>query len=196
MSVAPAPLPDDPDAPAVDRDESLGSIFAALAANTAIAVAKGTAAVLTGSPALLAETLHTIADAGNEVFLWVAVRRSRHAADPSHPFGYGPERYYWALIAAIGMFLVGGALSVWEGVHALLDPRPLEDFWIGVAVLVVALALDGLSRAGAAVRGVRPAWDALTRVVAARPLRRRSAARHIPVRNLLRESPAPSVVTV
>jgi cation diffusion facilitator family transporter len=168
-----------PPAPATDRDESLGSVLAALAANTTIAIAKGTAAALTGSPALLAETLHTVADAGNEVFLFVAVRRSRHAPDASHPFGYGPERYYWALIAAIGMFLIGGALSVWEGIRALLDPRPLEDFWVGVAVLVVALLLDGLSR-----------------VVAVRTLRRQAAARDITVAELIRESPDPTVVTV
>jgi cation diffusion facilitator family transporter len=175
MSVAAA----SPPAPSADRDESLGSVVAALAANTAIAIAKGTAAVLTGSPALVAETLHTTADAGNEVFLWIAVRRSAHAPDASHPFGYGPERYYWALLAAIGMFLVGGALSVWEGVRALLEPRPLEDFRIGVAVLVVALVLDGLSR-----------------VVAVRTLRRQAVARHITVAKLLRESPDPTVVTV
>ncbi|MEA2382138.1 MAG: hypothetical protein QOH72_2109 [Solirubrobacteraceae bacterium] len=179
MSVAPAPISDDADAPGADRDDSLGSIFAALAANTAIAIAKGTAAALTGSPALLAETLHTVADAGNEVFLWIAVRRSRHAPDASHPFGYGPERYYWALIAAIGMFLVGGALSIWEGVTALLRPRGLEDFWVGVGVLVVALTLDGMSR-----------------VVAVRTLRRQATARGVSVRRLLRESPDPTVVTV
>ena len=113
------------------------------------------------------------------MFLWIAVRRSRHAPDASHPFGYGPERYYWALIAAIGMFLIGGALSVWEGINALFHPRPLEDFWVGVAVLVVALALDGLSR-----------------VVAVRTLRRQAAARHVSVGQLLRESPDPTVVTV
>jgi cation diffusion facilitator family transporter len=175
MSVAATPPPPPPP----DRDESLGSVLAALAANTTIAIAKGTAAVLTGSPALLAETLHTIADAGNEVFLWIAVRRSRHAADASHPFGYGPERYYWALIAAIGMFLVGGALSVWEGINALLHPRPLEDFWVGVGVLVVALVLDAMSR-----------------VVAVRTLRRQAVARHVTVAKLLRESPDPTVVTV
>jgi cation diffusion facilitator family transporter len=175
MSVAAA----SPPAPSADRDESLGSVIAALAANATIAIAKGTAAVLTGSPALLAETLHTTADAGNEVFLWIAVRRSRHAADATHPFGYGPERYYWALIAAIGMFLIGGALSVWEGIRALIDPRPLEDFWVGVAVLIVALVLDGLSR-----------------VVAVRTLRRQATARHVTVRQLLRESPDPTVVTV
>ena len=160
-------------------DESFKSVLAALAANTTIAIAKGTAAALTGSPALLAETLHTIADAGNEVFLWIAVTRSRHAADASHPFGYGPERYYWALIAAIGMFLIGGALSVWEGINALFHPRPLEDFWVGVAVLLVALVLDGLSR-----------------LVAVRTLRRQAERRGVTVRELIRESPDPTVVTV
>jgi cation diffusion facilitator family transporter len=166
-------------APAAGADDSIASVLAALAANTTIAAAKGAAAALTGSPALLAETLHTIADAGNEVFLWVAVRRSRHPADTTHPFGYGPERYYWALIAAIGMFLIGGALSIWEGVTALLHPRVLEDFWVGVVVLVVALVLDGLSR-----------------VVAVRTLRRQAARRAVSVRQLLRESPDPTVVTV
>jgi cation diffusion facilitator family transporter len=166
-------------APAAGADDSIASVLAALAANTTIAVAKGIAAALTGSPALLAETLHTVADAGNEVFLWIAVRRSRHAADASHPFGYGPERYYWALIAAIGMFLIGGALSLWEGVNALLHPRALEDFWVGVGVLLVALVLDGLSR-----------------VVAVRTLRRQAARRAVSVRQLLRESPDPTVVTV
>jgi len=165
--------------PSADRDESITSVIAALAANTAIAVAKGTAAVLTGSPALLAETLHTIADAGNEVFLWIAVRRSRHAPDASHPFGYGPERYYWALLAAIGMFLIGGALSIWEGITALINPRPLEDFWVGVAVLVVAIVLDSASR-----------------FVAVRTLRGQALQRGVDLRQLLRESPDPTVVTV
>jgi cation diffusion facilitator family transporter len=166
-------------AAASDADESITSVIAALAANTTIATAKGIAAALTGSPALLAETLHTVADAGNEVFLWIAVRRSRHPADATHPFGYGPERYYWALIAAIGMFLIGGALSIWEGINALIHPRPLEDFWVGVAVLVVALVLDGLSR-----------------VVAVRTLRRQAMRRSVTVRQLLVESPDPTVVTV
>jgi cation diffusion facilitator family transporter len=165
--------------PPTGRGESWTSVMAALAANTAIAVAKGTAAALTGSPALLAETLHTVADAGNEVFLWVALRRSRRPADDSHPFGYGPERYYWALLAAIGMFAIGGALSVWEGITALLHPRPLDDFWIGVAVLVIALVLDGTSR-----------------MVAARGLRSQAARRGTTVRELLRESPDPTIVTV
>jgi cation diffusion facilitator family transporter len=165
--------------PSDRRDESLGSVLTALAANLTIAVAKGAAAVLTGSPALFAETLHTLADAGNEVLLWVALRRSSRPADPSHPLGYGPERYYWALLAAVGMFVVGGALSIWEGVRALVEPPPLEAFWVGVAVLVIALALDSVSRA-----------------VAVRQLRRQAAARGVTMRTLLRETADPTILTV
>ncbi len=166
-------------ASARSSDESLFSVLAALAANTAIATAKGIAAALTGSPALLAETFHTIADAGNEVLLFIAIRRSRHPPDATHPFGYGPERYYWALLAAIGMFLVGGAVSIWDGIRALVHPPELEAFWVGVAVLVVSIVLDGLSR-----------------VVALRALRVQAARRDVTVRELLRESPDPTVITV
>jgi cation diffusion facilitator family transporter len=165
--------------PDIARDQSTGSVLTALAANTAIAIAKGTAAVLTASPALVAETLHSLADTGNEVLLWVALRRSRRAADASHPFGYGPERYYWALLAAIAMFVVGGTLSVLEGFRSLIDPLPLDAFWPGVAVLLIALTLDSVSRA-----------------VALRQLRRQAKQRGITVRELLRESPDPTVVTV
>jgi cation diffusion facilitator family transporter len=162
-----------------ERDGSLRSVLAALAANTTIATAKGIAAALTGSSALLAETLHTIADAGNEVLLFVAVRRSARPADPGHPLGYGPERYYWALLAAIGMFVIGGAVSIAEGVNALINPPEIVDFWVGVAVLVIALVLDGSSR-----------------LVAVRTLRAQAAARGTTVRWLLRESPDPTVTTV
>lgn len=164
---------------AAARDESLGSVLTALAANTAIAVAKGTAAALTGSPALLAETLHTVADAGNEVLLYIAIRRSRHPADASHPFGYGPERYYWALLAAVGMFVVGGAFAIWEGVQGLVHPPELDAFWAGVAVLVIALLLDGTSR-----------------LVAGRQLRLQAARRELSVREFVRETPDPTVLTV
>jgi cation diffusion facilitator family transporter len=155
------------------------SVLVALAANLGIATAKGIAAALTASPALFAETIHSLADAGNEVLLYVAVRRSERPPDDLHPFGHGPERYYWALLAAIGMFLVGGAVSIWEGVNALLEPRELDYFWVGVAVLVVALVLDGLSR-----------------VVALRQLRLEAKRRGISIRTLLRESPDPALTTV
>jgi cation diffusion facilitator family transporter len=161
------------------QDESLFSVLAALAANTAIAIAKGIAAALTGSAALLAETLHTVADTGNEVLLWIAVRRSGRPADPTHPLGYGPERYYWALLAAVGMFVVGGAVSIWEGIRALIHPPELEAFWVGVSVLVIALVLDGTSR-----------------IVAIRTLNRQAARLGVTRKQLLRESPDPTVTTV
>jgi cation diffusion facilitator family transporter len=161
------------------QDESLFSVLAALAANTAIAIAKGIAAALTGSAALLAETLHTVADTGNEVLLWIAVRRSGRPADPTHPLGYGPERYYWALLAAVGMFVVGGAVSIWEGIRALIDPPELDAFWVGVSVLVLALVLDGTSR-----------------IVAIRTLNRQAARLGVTRKQLLRESPDPTVTTV
>ena len=163
----------------MDADTSLRSVLAALAANTLIAIAKGIAAALTGSAALLAETLHTVADAGNEVFLYVAIRRSAREPDATHPLGYGPERYYWALLAAIGMFTIGGAVSIWEGIRALVHPPELDDFWVGVGVLLVALVLDGASR-----------------TVAGRALRTQARAREVDVRTLLRESPDPTVTTV
>jgi cation diffusion facilitator family transporter len=155
------------------------SVLVALAANLGIAAAKGIAAALTGSAALFAETLHSVADAGNEVLLYVAVRRSERPPDDLHPFGHGPERYYWALLAAIGMFLVGGAVSLWEGINALVEPRQLEYFWVGVAVLLVALVLDGLSR-----------------LVAVRQLRSEARLRNISMLTLLRESPDPALTTV
>jgi cation diffusion facilitator family transporter len=161
------------------RDASLTSVFAALAANTTIAIAKGVAAALTGSAALFAETLHTVADAGNEVFLYIAIRRSEKPPDASHPLGYGPERWYWALLAAIGMFVVGGAVSIWEGVNALFDPHELEAFWVGVAILVVAIVLDGISR-----------------TVAIRELRGRASRAGMPLRQYLNESNDPTVTTV
>jgi cation diffusion facilitator family transporter len=160
-------------------DGTLRSVLVALAANTAIATAKGIAAAITGSSALVAETLHTIADAGNEVLLYIAVRRSERPADPSHPLGYSPERYYWALLAALGMFVIGGAVSIWEGIHALIDPPEIVSFWVGVTVLVIAIVLDGTSR-----------------IVAQRTLREQARRRHTTVRELLRDSPDPTVTTV
>lgn len=173
-------MSDAPPAPgASPRDASLTSVFAALAANTTIAIAKGVAAALTGSAALFAETLHTVADAGNEIFLYMAISRSERPPDESHPLGYGPERWYWALLAAIGMFVVGGAVSIWEGVNALFDPHALEAFWVGVVVLVIAIVLDGISR-----------------LIAVRELRGRASRAGMPLRQFIAESSDPTVTTV
>jgi cation diffusion facilitator family transporter len=158
---------------------SLPSVLAALAANLAIASAKGIAAALTGSSALFAETLHSVADAGNEAFLLVALRRSSRPADAEHPFGYGAERFYWALLAALGMFVVGSGVAIWQGVHALLHPPEIEAFWVGVVVLVVSIVLDGSSR-----------------MVAGREVRSRAARRSISLRQYLGEASDPTVTTV
>jgi cation diffusion facilitator family transporter len=159
--------------------ESLVSIAVALGANLTIAVAKGVAAVLTASPSLLAETVHTLADAGNEALLAVALRRGARPPDDTHPLGYGPELYFWALLAAIGMFVIGGAISVYRGIQSLISPEPLRAFWVGVAVLLIALVLDGVSR-----------------LVASRRLRAQARRRGLTVRQMIRESADPTIITV
>ncbi len=162
-----------------ESSESLTSIVVALVANLAIALAKGAAALLTASPSLLAETLHTLADAGNEVLLGIAVRRGSRPPDARHPLGYGAELYYWALLAAIGMFVVGGAISVWHGIHSLIDPEPLSSFWVGVVVLAIALTLDSISR-----------------IVASQRLRRQAGRRGLTTREMIAESADPTLITV
>lgn len=94
------------------RDAPYG--LTAVVANLLVALAKGVAALITGSAALWAETLHSIADTGNEVLLFIGVHRSKRKEDPRHPFGYGQERYFWALLAALGIFVLGGVLSIGE----------------------------------------------------------------------------------
>lgn len=159
--------------------ESAESLTSVLAANVTLATGKGVAAALTGSSALFAHTLHTIADTGNEIFLWIAIRRSTRPADASHPFGYGPERWFYALLAAVGTFVVGGAVSIYDGIRALLQPVELEAFWVGVVVLVAAIVLDGTSR-----------------TVAVRNLRKQADRRSVSLRQLLAESADPTITTV
>lgn len=117
----------------------------AVVANLAIAVAKTVAALLTGSASMWAEAAHSTADTGNEVLLFIGLRRSAKEPDERHPFGYGQERYFWTFLAALGIFLVGGTLSIGEGVRSLLLPEPLESLWVGIAVLVVAFFFEGYS---------------------------------------------------
>ncbi len=125
--------------------DSTRTILVAVAANLAIAVTKSVAALLTGSASMWAEAAHSAADTGNEVLLWIGLRRSARAPDENHPFGYGQERFFWAFLAALGIFLIGGALSIGEGIRSLLLPEPLESVWIGIGVLVAAFAFEGYS---------------------------------------------------
>ncbi len=121
------------------------TVIVALLANLLIVVAKGVAALLTGSAALLAETAHSLADSANELLLYIGVRRARHPPDPRHPFGYGQSRYFWSLLAAVGIFVVGGVAAIAEGVTSLRRPEALSSLPIGLAVLAVSALFEGLS---------------------------------------------------
>lgn len=125
--------------------ESTLTVVIALVANTLVAIAKTGAAILTASASLVAEAAHSWADAGNEIFLLLADKRSRKPADAQHPVGYGREAYVWSLFAALGLFVAGAAVSIWHGVQELLSPEPASDFLIGYIVLAVAFVLEGIS---------------------------------------------------
>ena len=125
--------------------ESTVTVLVALGANFLVAVAKSVAAVITASASLVAEAAHSWADTGNEIFLIVADRRSRKAADPRHPLGYGREAYVWSLFAALGLFVAGAAVSIWHGVQELIHPEAASDYVVGYIVLAVAFVLEGIS---------------------------------------------------
>ena len=117
-------------------------VFAFLA-NIAVAIAKTAAALLTSSASLLAEALHSWADAGNEVFLLIAERSGRRQRDRTHPLGFGRDVYFWSLFAAFGLFTVGAVLSIATGVRELFAPEEATDYLIGYIVLGIAAALEG-----------------------------------------------------
>jgi cation diffusion facilitator family transporter len=142
--------------------ESLLTIVVAFGANLLIAIAKSVAAVLTGSASILAEAAHSWADAGNEVFLLVAQRRSVRPADPQHPYGHGREAYVWSLFAALGLFVAGAAVSVTHGVQELISPEPASDYLIGYVVLALSFVLEGVSFSQS-IRQAKPEAAALDR---------------------------------
>ncbi|MCW2605902.1 MAG: cation diffusion facilitator family transporter [Frankiales bacterium] len=130
--------------------ESRSTVLVALGANLGIAAAKLVAGLLSGSSAMLAEAAHSTADTVNQVFLLTALRRGDKASDAEHPFGYGKERFFWSLLAAVGIFVAGGVFSMYEGVHGLLAPAEDEpSYLVSYAVLGVALVLEGASLAKA-----------------------------------------------
>jgi cation diffusion facilitator family transporter len=127
--------------------DSTFTVLVAFGANLAIAVAKTAAAGLSGSASMSAEAAHSWADTGNEVFLLVANRRGGRAADERRPLGYGREVYVWSLLAAVGLFVVGAAVSIWRGVTELMDHGAAggEDYRLAYLVLAVAFILEGTS---------------------------------------------------
>src|SRR4051794_1564794 len=103
------------------EDESALTVVVAILANAGIAIAKLTAGLLSGSAAMLSESVHSMADTANQALLLVAVKRSNKPADERHPFGYGRERYFWSLLAAVGIFVGGGVFAVYQGVSQLVE---------------------------------------------------------------------------
>jgi cation diffusion facilitator family transporter len=122
------------------------AIVAALAANLGIAVTKFIAFALTQSSSMLAESIHSVADSGNQALLLLGGRRARREATPEHPFGFGRERYIYAFIVAIVLFSVGGLFALYEGYHKLSDPHGITSWhWVPVTVLVIAIGLESFS---------------------------------------------------
>ena len=122
------------------------AVIAALLANLGIAVTKFVAFALTGSSSMLAEGIHSVADSGNQVLLLVGGKRSRRAPTPQHPFGYGRERYIYAFIVSIVLFSLGGLFALYEGVHKVQHPEPIDKWqWVPLVVLAIGLTLESLS---------------------------------------------------
>jgi cation diffusion facilitator family transporter len=131
------------------------AVIAALLANMGIAVSKLAAFAITRSSSMLAESVHSLADSGNQWLLLFGARRARVAADEEHPFGHATARYFWAFVVAVVLFTVGGAFALYEGVEKLLHPHHLDNPAVAIAVLLVAVGLEGLSMR-TAVREARP----------------------------------------
>ena len=127
---------------------SLKAIFLALGANFAIFIAKLFAAFLTGSGAMLAEAVHSLADCGNQGLLLLGMRQAKRPPSDEYPLGWGRALYFWSFLVAILLFSVGGVFSVYEGVHKLSHPEPLKWPWLALGVLLFGIVAEGISMRG------------------------------------------------
>jgi cation diffusion facilitator family transporter len=159
------------------RPSRRAALLTALAANVAVAVAKGIAAAITGSSAVLAESLHSVADSVNEILLIVGARRAGRPADLQHPFGHGRYRYLYAFVVSLAVFWIGGVLSVVEGVDHLLTREDIGDPRWALGVLALGALLDGWS-----LRTTTLAW--------------RGAKGELTWRRLIRDTKAPDLIVV
>ena len=124
---------------------STKAVLAAMFANLGIAVAKFVGFVITRSTSMLAESIHSVADTGNQVLLLVGGKRAKKDATPLHQFGYGRERYFWSFVVAIILFTLGSLFAIYEGVEKVLHPHELESPGVAVGILVLAILLESWS---------------------------------------------------
>lgn len=127
---------------------SSGEVYKSLIVNSIIASSKGVGAFITGSGAMLAETLHSFADCGNQLLLLLGIKQSQKPADAKHPLGYGRNMYFWSFIVALLLFSGGGMFSIYEGVHKLRHPEEVGDVTVAIIILVVAILLEGWATYG------------------------------------------------
>jgi len=118
-------------------------IYAALVGNTLIAIMKFIAAFMTGSSAMFSEGIHSVVDTGNQILLLYGLKQSKKPADDRFPFGHGKEIYFWSFIVAIMIFAVGAGISIYEGIHRLLEPAPIDNFLVNYIVLGLAMIFEG-----------------------------------------------------
>jgi cation diffusion facilitator family transporter len=145
------------------QEGSRKAIIAAFFANLGIAVAKFVGFLLTGSAGLLAEAGHSIADTGNQGLLMLGGKRGKRPADQVHPFGYGPERYFWSFVVALVLFSMGGLFALYEGIQKVVHPHQIESAGIAYAILAFSIVLESYSLRTAVkeanhVRGQRSWW--------------------------------------
>lgn len=132
----------------MSQPNSLRSILFALAANFSIFLAKITAALITGSGAMLAEAIHSLADSGNQLLLLLGLKRAKRPPNDEYPLGFGKTIYFWSFIVALMMFSMGGMFSVYEGIHKLYHPEPLSAPWLALIVLLFSIGAEGVSMWG------------------------------------------------
>lgn len=144
--------------------DSTRAILFALGANFAIAVAKGVAAFFTGSSAMLAETVHSLADCGNQGLLILGLKQAKRPPSPDYPLGYGKAIYFWSFLVAVMLFTVGGMFSLYEGIHKLQHPEPLKQWYWAAGVLAFGIVAEAISMRAclqevAKARGQRTLWQ-------------------------------------